>query len=49
MPDDAYEVYRLGKYAGCESGISGGAAQQVILGVLRGFDIVQGDGSGDDD
>ena len=38
-----------GQDAGGEGGVAGGAAEEVFLRILRGFDIIQGDGSGDDD
>ena len=49
MADDAHEVNFGGENAGCQGCIGGRAAEQVLLGILRGLDIVQGDGSGDDD
>jgi hypothetical protein len=39
----------LSEDAGSEGRIRSGATEQVLLRVLGGFDIVQGDGSGDGD
>lgn len=49
MPNDADEMDRLSEDAGSEGRIRCGATEQVFLRVLGGFDIVQGDGSGDGD
>ncbi len=49
MADDANEMDRLGEDAGCEGRVGCRAAEQVLLRVLGGFDIIQGDGSGDGD
>ena len=49
MTDDANEVNRLSEDAGSKGCIGCGAAEQVLLRVLGGFDIIQGDGSSDGD
>ena len=49
MADDTDEMDRLAEDAGGQCRVAGGAAEQVFLRILRGFDIIKGDGSGDDD
>ena len=49
VSDDADEMDRLSENTGSKCGVGSGATEQVLLGVLGGFDIVQGDGSGDGD
>ena len=49
MTDDAHEVYIGGENAGRQGCVRGGTAEEILLRILRGFDVVQGDGSGDDD
>lgn len=49
MTDDADEVDGLGENAGGQGGVGCGTTEEVFLRVLRGFDIIQGDGSGDGD
>lgn len=49
MTDDAHEVDIRGENASGQGCVGGGATEKILLGILRGLDVVQGDGSGDGD
>lgn len=49
MADDAAEMHRFAKHARSQRGIRNRAAEQALLLVLRGDDVVDANGAGDDE
>lgn len=49
VSDDADEMYGLAKNARSQCRVTRRAAEEVFLSILGRFDIIEGDGSGDDD
>lgn len=49
VSDDTDEMYGLAKNARSQCRVTRRAAEEVFLSILGRFDIIEGDGSGDDD